>query len=298
MTPTARREPAPGPAAGFARVIVVDWSAANTPRRGKDSIWIGEAGSGAAPPANPPTRAEAQAHLARRIAAALTAGERLLIGADFPFGYPSGFTEIITGQPRALSLWAWLARHLTDTDANVSNRFRLAAGINARLPGIGPFWGRPAGIDLPDLPARGSLRHGHGLPEWRMADRLARGAQSVWKLYTTGSVGSQALTGIPRLEALRSSFPGQIAVWPLEPTQGAPVVLAEVFPSLISGPVAASRGHACKDAAQVDLLARALHRLGPGIAPLLQPDAPSRLLQEEGWILGLGHEAALCAAAG
>lgn len=283
---------------GFARVIVLDWSAANVPRRGKDSIWIGEAGRSAAPPVNPPTRAAAQAYLAARIAAALAAGERLLIGADFPFGYPSGFSEMITGQPGALPLWAWLATHLTDTDTNASNRFRLAAGINARLPGIGPFWGRPAGLDLPGLPARGTERHGHGLPEWRQADRLARGAQSVWKLFTTGSVGSQALTGIPRLEALRHAFPGQIAVWPFEPASRAPVLLAEVFPSLINARVAAATGYACKDAAQVDLLARALHRLGDGIAPLLQPDAPPQVLQDEGWILGLRHEAALCAAAG
>ena len=283
---------------GFARVIVLDWSAANVPRRGKDSIWIGEAGGSAAPPVNPPTRAAAQAYLAARIAAALAAGERLLIGADFPFGYPSGFSEMITGQPGALPLWAWLSRHLTDTDTNSSNRFRLAARINARLPGIGPFWGRPAGLDLPGLPARGTERHGHGLPEWRHADRLARGAQSVWKLFTTGSVGSQALTGIPRLEALRHAFPGQIAVWPFEPARRAPVVLAEVFPSLINARVAAAAGYACKDAAQVDLLARALHRLGDGIAPLLQPDATPQVLLDEGWILGLGHEAALCAAAG
>lgn len=278
----------------FDRVIVVDWSAANVPSRGADSIWIGEAGKA---PVNPATRAEAEAVLAARIADALAAGERLLIGVDFPLGYPKGFAQAITGRPQALALWDWLARHLTDSDRNASNRFEVAAALNARLPGIGPFWGRPAGQDLPGLPARGTERQGHGLPDRRMADRLATGAQSPWKLYTTGSVGSQALTGIPRLQALRNRFPGRIAVWPFEPYDRAPVVLAEVFPSLLAPQVAAATGYPCKDAAQVDLLARALHALGDGIAPLLTPDAPPDTLLEEGWILGLGFESTLRAAA-
>lgn len=282
----------------FARVIVVDWSAANGPKRGPESIWIGQAGAGVAPPVNPATRAEAEAVLAERIAEALAAGERVLVGADFPFGYPVGLARALTGRAGGLAVWDWLADRLRDDARNVSNRFDVAAQANAALPGIGPFWGRPAGLDLPGLPARGRERQGQTLPELRMADLRARGAQSAWKLMGAGSVGSQALTGIPRLQALRRRFAGQVAVWPFEPVERAPVVLAEVFPSLLRDHVARAAGYSCRDAAQVDLLARALHGLGEGIAALLAPEAPGEVLCEEGWILGLGHEAALQAALG
>ena len=41
----------------FDRYIAVDWSAANSPKRGKDSIWICEFGpEGQVPSVNPPTR--------------------------------------------------------------------------------------------------------------------------------------------------------------------------------------------------------------------------------------------------
>jgi len=282
----------------FARVIVVDWSAANAPKRGADSIWIGQAGAGATPPVNPATRAEAEAVLAGRIEAALAAGERVLVGVDFPFGYPSGLARALTGRSGGLAVWDWLSDRLRDDARNLSNRFEVAAQANAALPGIGPFWGRPAGLSLPGLPARGRERQGQTLPDLRAADRRARGAQSAWKLLGAGSVGSQALTGIPRLQALRRRFAGQVAVWPFEPVAGAPVVLAEVFPSLLRDQVARAQGYPCRDAAQVDLLARALHGLGDGIGALLAPDTPDEVLHEEGWILGLGHEAALQAAQG
>ncbi len=41
----------------FDRYIAVDWSAANSPKRGKDLIWIGDLGpAGRVPSENPPTR--------------------------------------------------------------------------------------------------------------------------------------------------------------------------------------------------------------------------------------------------
>ncbi len=275
----------------FARVIVVDWSAAASPRLGADSIWVGEA---ARAPVNLPTRAAAGVYLAGRVAEALAAGERLLIGADFPFAYPRGFAERLAGKPRALAVWSWLAAHLRDDAANMNNRFELAAAINRRFPGIGPFWGRPAHLALPDLPDRGSLRQGHGLPERRQVEALLPGTQPCWKLYTTGSVGSQALTGIPALHRLRAAFPGQVAVWPFEPCDDAPVVLAEIFPSILAPQVRQAAGYPCKDAAQVDLLARALS--AADLTPLLHPDQPAGLLAEEGWILGAGYRQALAAA--
>jgi hypothetical protein len=85
-----------------------------------------------------------------------------------------------------------------------------------------------------------------------------------------------------------SQLPG-VAVWPFAAPH-APVVLAEVYPSLIAGPVAilANAEGLTADQAQVRLLSRSLYRLsrdgrlaGLFVAP---PEA-----DEEGWILGARH---------
>lgn len=274
----------------FDGVIIVDWSAAAKPTRGKDSIWIGQAGAGAQGPVNAPTRHAAMEVLHHRVEAARAAGQRLLIGADFPFAYPQGFAKALTGRHGALSIWEWLASNVADAPDNANNRFDLANRINASLPGIGPFWGRPAHLDLPHLPAKGSARHGMHFAERRAVEATERGTQPVWKLYTTGSVGSQALLGIARFARLKAELGAACAVWPFEPIGSAQVVLAEVWPSLLAKDVAEIEGlYPCKDAAQVDMLARALAGLPPDqLAALLAPDASRDILTEEGWILGAG----------
>ncbi len=284
-----------------ARVLVLDWSAAAAPspaRPSADAVWIGEAGPEGVRADYRRTRAAAMADLRARIEAALAAGARLLIGADFAFGYPAGFAAALTGQARALALWPWLAARIEDGPDNTNNRFEVADAINARFPGTGPFWGRPAGRDLPNLPARGTDRSFRWVPERRQAERCVPAAQPVWKLYTTGAVGSQALLGIPALERLRQDFPGRIAVWPFEPIS-APVVLAEVYPSLLRGPVrAAAAAGEIADRAQVRLLAAALWRLSRdgGLAALMAPAVPAAVLAEEGWILGADAGERLAAA--
>ncbi|WP_114965348.1 gephyrin-like molybdotransferase Glp [Alkalilacustris brevis] len=277
----------------FDRVLVVDWSANAAPKTGRDSIWIGSAGTGARAPENPPTRAEAMATIRADISRALDDGTRLLIAFDIGFGFPRGFAERLTGRAEALAVWDWLAERIEDDAQNRNNRFEVAAEINRRFPGLGPFWGRPAGRDLPDLPAKGTRRHGHGLNELRAAERICSGAHPMWKLYTTGSVGSQSLLALAHLARLRAEFAGQLQVWPMQGAE-APVVLAETYLSLIAGAVkAAAADYPCKDAAQVDLLARALLATDP--ATMMQPDAAPEILREEGWILGAGHGAALAA---
>jgi hypothetical protein len=42
------------------------------------------------------------------------------------------------------------------------------------------------------------------LPEYRLTDRRAKGAQPAWKLFYPGAVGSQALLGIPYVAKLRA----------------------------------------------------------------------------------------------
>ena len=286
---------------GFDRVVIVDWSAASkrmSARPRADAIWIGVSdASGDREPLYCRSRAEAMARVTGLCEEALAAGERLMIGFDFPLGYPRGFASAMTGRAEALALWEWLAGQIEDGDDNANNRFEAAAAINNRFPGIGPFWGRPASLPLPDLPERGSLRDGHGLPERRLVETRIPRAQPCWKLYTTGSVGSQALLGIPRLQALRECFGDALGVWPFE-IHEAPITLAEVYPSLIDEAVAsvlARDPKAIKDAVQVRLLAGATmaHAHDAVPASMTCIDASEAILREEGWILGVGCETLL-----
>ena len=243
----------------FDSYMVVDWSANGTPKTGRDSLWIAHLRPGQ-PLAlsNPPTRHAAMTLIHATLSEEARAGRRVLAGFDFAFGYPAGLAQTMaqsTGQGADWrSIWAHLHDNLTDGPDNANNRFDLAASLNAHFPGDGPFWGNGLARDIPGLPRRKPLGWGETLPaNRRLADSLAPGAQEVWKLSGAGSVGGQSLTGQAALEGLRRRLP--IAVWPFEDHGHAPLVLAEVFPSLI--PLDPTL-HPIRDAAQVIALAQAL----------------------------------------
>ncbi|MFN4153948.1 MAG: molybdopterin guanine dinucleotide synthesis [Paracoccaceae bacterium] len=284
----------------FDRIAILDWSAAKGPRHGKDSIWLAEAAETGCRAQNITTRNGAQAALANLIADTLARSQRLLIGADFAFGAPEGFVARLTGRADALSWWGWLAARVTDTPGNLSNYRLIAALMNGAFPGEGPFWGNGERIGTPGLPRlRPALPP--GLAAHRATDLAARGPgaspKPVWQLAGAGAVGAQALTGLPVLERLRRRFAGQVSVWPFEPPT-TPVVLAEVYPSLLADAV---RRHVAAtgmvpDEAQVRLLSTALSRLAPGdMEQLFTLPHPS---PEEGWILGAGHASLLLTALG
>ena len=284
----------------FDTIAVVDWSARASPspaRPSKDAIWIGEASAGSLTTSYHRTRAGAMAAVAALVEAILRDGQRLLVGFDFPFGYPRGFAEALVGAPSPFALWKMLAGSISDGDDNANNRFEVADAINRRFPGVGPFWGRPDDArhaHLVHLPPRGSERHGHGLPERREAERLIRRTQPCWKLFTTGSVGSQALLGIPRLEALRRRLGGRVAVWPFE-APDRPVVLAEIYPSLLAEPIRRwqhEAPEAVADELQVACTALALWRLqDDALLDAAFETGPGA--EEEAWILGLNAAEAL-----
>jgi molybdopterin molybdotransferase len=286
----------------FDTVLIVDWSARGSPsprRPSPDAVWIGHAGE----TCYFRTRAEALDWLTGFLAGERAAGRRALAGFDFPFGYPRGLAAALTGRAEALAVWELLAGLVTDAPDNANNRFEVAAALNARLPGTGPFWGRPPTLDLAALPERGRDRS-HPYPERRLVEERVRSAQPTWKLYTTGSVGGQVLTGLPALWRLRQRLGA--AVWPFDTglrAPDAPVVLAEVYPSLLAARIAeARRDGETKDAAQVRVAADAYAALdaagglAPLFAPELAPDEGAVVAREEAWILGAGHEAALRAA--
>jgi precorrin-8X/cobalt-precorrin-8 methylmutase len=239
----------------FDSYMVVDWSANGVPKTGKDSIWIAHLRAGQPVTlANPPTRHAAMTQIATVIEEEGRQGHRLLAGFDFAFGYPAGLARTMGPDADWRNIWAHLHDHLIDRPDNANNRFDLAASLNARFPGDGPFWGNGLARDIPGLPRRKPQGWGATLPvNRRLADSLAPGAQEVWKLSGAGAVGGQSLTGQAALEALRRRLP--LAVWPFEETDTAPTVLAEIFPSLIPLNPAL---HPIRDAAQVIGLAQVL----------------------------------------
>lgn len=290
--------------------IVVDWSARSKPspkRPASDAIWYCVVRDGAVDDlVYRRTRAEAAEALANLIRVERAAGRRLLVGFDFPFGYPAGVAAKLTGKPSALSLWHWLADRVEDAPDNANNRYAVAEEINRHYPGVGPCWGRPDGWDHPDVPTTQSARTNEGHPpERRIADARAKGAKTVWQLAYAGSVGSQILLGLPFVLQLRDGT--DASVWPFDTGLKAPdadAVLAEIYPSLLQ-----PQAHADKakneplDAAQVRVTARALASLDTQdkLAPLFAPDVTAQereiIEQEEAWILGLGFEDELRAAA-
>jgi molybdopterin-guanine dinucleotide biosynthesis protein B len=125
------------------------------------------------------------------------------------------------------------------------------------------------------------------LNEKRQVERENPPAKPVWQLLGAGSVGSQALLGIPVVHRLAGRTGA--AVWPFENPRE--LTIAEVYPSLLAPAVAAS-GDSIADRAQVRLLARALFNLSrhDRLGPLFVTPA---IAAEEGWILGAGHSALL-----
>ena len=277
----------------FDRVIVVDWSAANlptSPTNRANAIWIGCHDAEGGAEWHHRTRASAEAQLETLIDTARADGRRLLLGFDFAMGYPSGFAARLTGEARAQAVWAWLSREIEDTPDNRNNRFAVAARINAAFPeGPGPFWSHPTGQRWPGLPFRraGIDYAALGLAETRAAEDAVPRAKSPWMLFNPGSVGSQTLLGLPLIHRL--SLRPEVAVWPFDKAK-ATMVVAEVYPSLLAGPVAIAANAAGlpADQAQVRLLSQALWRLSQAdrLAPLF--DAPP-IAAEEGWILGADH---------
>lgn len=303
--------------------VAVDWSANGAPKAGRDSIWVALATTDGWRPAtpltaNPRTRHAATAELRGFLREAVEAGRRVLVGTDFPHGYPRGTAAALglgSGAPWR-ALWDELARLVEDDDHNRSNRLAVAAALNRRIAAdvSGPFWGRPATLartdphTAADLPAR---RNGvvdfpvAGLAEWRAVEAVLREGtpwrpMSVWQTYGV-SVGSQTLTGLPRLASLRDDpdLRDRSRVWPFEtgfaddlPAAGPLIVHAEVWPRPLEDRFDPAL---VPDQAQVDAVVAWLAEhatagtLGDLLAapPGLGDRERAAVLAEEGWVLGV-----------
>ena len=285
----------------FDSFLIVDWSAANAPTTGRDSIWMAlSEGEALRWVKNCRTRIEAMELIEQVCHEALDRDKRLFAGFDFAFGYPLGSGEKLAGAPGWEAVWSMLESRITDDEQNRNNSYALAAEINRDAfadCGDGPFWGHPHqhGGRYPGLYA--TKPTSFSVPEFRHAERAAKGAKSLWQLAYNGTVGRQAMMGMAHLARLRTSLGGKASVWPFQTgfseDLSKPICIAEVYPSLF--PVVEEPGEV-RDAAQVRTLAVHFAKLddtGDFRALLSRPammddETAEAVWSEEGWIVGAG----------
>ncbi len=317
----------------FEHYVMVDWSGGNARKVGRpDALWLASGARGDREPviANPASRTEAVELLRSMVAPfaaeprARSAGaaRRVLVGFDFAFGYPRGFASALPSDTRASPAWerVWrtLAARVRDDlgtgegrrPSNRNNRFEVASALNAAMRAPrgepGPFWSLHEPGSQPHVPQTRprqpyALRGGVALESLRETDRRA-GSDTPFRLFGTGSVGGQALTGIPCVARLREdgALSRASAVWPFEtgwatttawPGQAIRIVHAEIYPS-----VRPALPDSIKDRGQVRAMwrwARDLDASGALVGELARPAGvvegsrdERAILEEEGWILG------------
>lgn len=297
----------------FESYVMVDWSAASKPATGADSIWIGALTPDsrlklAFKASNPPTRAKAIEELTELLTRCIKRGDRVLVGVDFPLGFPAGTSESLKlkGDPwRAIR--DFLLKEMKDKPDNSNNRFALAARMNRLISnGPFPFWGCSKKDELTTLSIKKTREHGKGdIAEFRIVEETAMETkkarpQPVWKIAYAGAIGGQTMTGIPAIERLRSTF-SSLKVWPFEmplaklDQEGLAdtrVVVAEILTSLNATNQQASE---IRDEAQVRALCEAMAerdangKLGAMFAgeAKLSDAQKAAVTSEEGWILGI-----------
>ena len=301
----------------FNAYVIADWSAAAKPRTGKDSVWIGVVKRDvrfklAFEAHNPATRVEAEKLLRDLLADFQRRGERALIGFDFALGYPAGTASALKlARPDWSGLWDFLAANVVDKAGNVNNRFAVAAKMNRLMTDApSPFWGCPANDAQRLLTTTKPAEHGaHLPPQQRRAEAAAQdrngkaAAKTVWQVFGNGTVGSQAIVGMPAVKRLVADLGDKAAVWPfttgwraLTPADlaASSAVIAEISPALAK---AAPEPGEIADRAQVRAVAYHLAKLdeagklGALFAPSPAQAADAELVgvveREEGWILGV-----------
>lgn len=302
-------------AALFDAYIMVDWSAAAKPSLGANSIWIGILAKDARLKlqyrgVNIDTRLKARAFIEDMVAKLTKRGDKVLIGFDFSLGFPAGTAAALGLDTSAQAPWqatyAHLASKLKDKPDNSNARYAIAAGLNYAISKSAfPFWGAPARDVVSTLSATRPEYDGGSLPEYRICENYLKEKKigqpkSVWQLAYTGSVGSQTLTGIPHVHALRQAWPTS-RIWPFElgtealsaeALEGIDVVMAEIYPALVKAKP--EKGEVA-DEAQVREIARHYADLDEkgrlaaafSTAKSLSPEQNRHITEEEGWILGV-----------
>jgi precorrin-8X/cobalt-precorrin-8 methylmutase len=249
--------------------VMVDWSGAAR-RRGMraDSIWIafGSVEDESPKTLSPFSRSEATHFVRELLHAQLRDGHRVLLCFDLAYGFPRDFAAALQAATGGadhilpwLAIWEFLRSEINDDEgttsdrkpSNRSNRFEVASKINSLLSEsadtCGPFWCASSETAYQYLPQTRPQQPFHSaqgflIQPLRFTDLRARSG-TPFRLYGTASVGSQTLTGIPRLHELRFApeFAQRSVIWPFETgwatkagwlRQGVSIVHAEIYPSL------------------------------------------------------------------
>jgi len=292
----------------FNAYVMVDWSANSKPKTGSDSIWIGVLKRDVRfqfgfESFNPATRAEAEKRLSIILDDLKKRSERVLLGFDFPLGFPRGCPHALGLKDDTWSgLWSFLSSNVVDKADNTNNRFAVASKMNRLMTDEArPFWGSPPKDVQRWLSSTKPPSHGEDVPPvLRHADAATPGAKPIWQIFGNGTVGSQAIVGIPAVARLKAARREAVRIWPFETgwkpltpgdLEDVEVVVAEVYPSLIKAePLPGD----VKDLAQVRGLCQHFARLDDagklaaafGAPKTVSEDAISAVEREEGWILG------------
>jgi len=292
----------------FNAYVIADWSANAKPKTGADSIWIGVLKRDVRfqftfESFNPATRTEAEARLALILDDLKRRNERTLLGFDFPLGFPRGSARALKlKDERRTGIWEFLKSNVVDKADNTNNRFAVANKMNRLMTGEArPFWGSPPKDVQTWLSSTKPPEHGTDVPPvLRHAEVAAKGSKSIWQIFGNGTVGSQAIVGIPAVARMKAMRGDGFRVWPFETgwktlketdLDGVEVVAAEVYPSLVKSEPQPGE---VKDQAQVRSLCHHFARLDEagklaaafGPAKDFPADAVVDVEQEEGWVLG------------
>jgi len=292
----------------FQAYVMVDWSASSKPVTGADSIWVGVMKRNvrfqmAFEAHNPATRGAAERLLEDILGDLRRKRERALVGFDFPLGFPRGTAAALklSGAAPWRQVLDFVSKEVKDKATNENNRFQVGAKMNRLMTGSAfPFWGAPARDAQTMLSVKRVREHEVGdLPEFRLAEEATKGPSSIWKLYYQGSVGGQALTGMPVVSRLRDAHGERAKLWPFETgwkpltpsdLDGVEAVFAEIYPSMFTSKTVAG---AVKDETQVRAVCERFNTLDEKgqLGALFGPakDDPRREVveSEEGWILGV-----------
>ena len=257
---------------------------------------------------NPSTRLEARHLILDQTRSLIARGNRVLLGFDFAMGYPDGTAKALRldgPSPPWKRMLDHLASQTTEHADNSNTRFQLAADMNAAMTGRPhPFWGATKTKVSETLSMKkGDFQNDLAFREHRMCERWIRenfkaNPKSVWQLTGIGSVGSQALLGLPTLAYLKEHI-DDAQIWPFETgfkaltpndLQNTSCVLAEIYPSTVK--ITPKTGETV-DEIQVKTLSKHLESLdsaGNLASAFGPPDSISdreihKITTEEGWIL-------------
>ena len=290
----------------FNAYVMVGWSAGSKPATGKDSVWIGVLKPDARfrlqfEAHNPATRDEAMVLLAKIVADLNRLRQRVLIGFDFALGYPQGTAAALKlKSPDWRGLWDFLGSRVSDKPNNINSRFNDAAQMNRIMTDQPwPFWGCPPRDAQRTLTATKPSCDPAGLPPLRRRTEAGLKTKPLWQLYGAGTVGGEAILGIPRVRALLAALGDDARVWPFQTgwkalTQADVADLKALIVEVHSGLVEtkAETGEV-PDRARVRSLAEHFARLddagrlGAAFGPSRGgPDDIAPVETEEGWILG------------